>query len=144
MSESVGRAIDIIGQRFERWTVLSRSKRYKKNTTYWECRCDCGREAVVCGRSLRAGRSKSCGCLQKEVARVLINEPRVLRARIEELERDRDEAREALKPFSAMATEYDKVKESGECRNWIEFISDFSWPTEASCRAARAITGEKP
>ena len=28
------------------------------------CRCDCGKEVVVVGSSLRRGNTKSCGCLK--------------------------------------------------------------------------------
>lgn len=46
------------GQRFGSWTVLS----YVGNH-YWNCRCDCGRESHVDGRTLRRGESSRCmGC----------------------------------------------------------------------------------
>lgn len=32
----------------------------------WKCRCDCGKEKIVCGQSLRNGVSTSCGCLRNE------------------------------------------------------------------------------
>lgn len=28
----------------------------------WLCRCECGREVVVCGECLRSGRIQDCGC----------------------------------------------------------------------------------
>jgi hypothetical protein len=34
----------------------------------WLCRCDCGKEKAVKGTNLRNGVSRSCGCLQREVA----------------------------------------------------------------------------
>ena len=30
---------------------------------YWECICDCGKYSNVASRNLKAGRTKSCGCL---------------------------------------------------------------------------------
>ena len=30
------------------------------------CQCDCGNKKVILGASIRAGRSKSCGCLSKQ------------------------------------------------------------------------------
>lgn len=35
---------------------------------FWLCRCSCGNQVVVCGRNLRSGVSRSCGCLQREHA----------------------------------------------------------------------------
>lgn len=34
--------------------------------TYWRCRCDCGREKIVDINYLTQGKTKSCGCLDKE------------------------------------------------------------------------------
>lgn len=47
--------IDMVGQRFGRWTVLS----YSGNRT-WRCRCDCGTEKNVHGASLRRGATQGC------------------------------------------------------------------------------------
>ena len=37
-----------------------------KSYSRWLCRCDCGAEQIVQQASLRAGRTQSCGCLQRE------------------------------------------------------------------------------
>lgn len=53
---------DLTGQRFGRLTVLGPA--YSRNGIwYWNCKCDCGKCAVVEGRSLISGHTKSCGCL---------------------------------------------------------------------------------
>ena len=57
--------IDILGQRFGRWTVLSRAANIGTRAV-WHCRCDCGAEADVRGDALRRGKSLSCGCLAME------------------------------------------------------------------------------
>jgi hypothetical protein len=54
--------IDITGQRFGRWTAISYAD------SVWTCRCDCGTERRVVGKTLRNGSSKSCGCYNAEVA----------------------------------------------------------------------------
>lgn len=59
--------IDISGQTFGRWTVLQRALSQRKDA-YWKCRCTCGKEADVQGKSLRRGDSKSCGCRWRELA----------------------------------------------------------------------------
>ena len=63
----MGNVIDLTGQRFNRWTVLKEAGRNKSGGAVWLCRCDCGIERVVDGRSLRSGTSKSCGCYAVEV-----------------------------------------------------------------------------
>lgn len=56
---------DLTGRRFGRWTVLSFAG-YER-CAVWNCRCDCGNEKKVKSWSLTSGRSKSCGCLQREL-----------------------------------------------------------------------------
>lgn len=54
--------IDITGQKFGKWTVISKTdKRNAGGVIYWHCKCECGREKDVLGTSLRSGRSLSCG-----------------------------------------------------------------------------------
>ena len=63
----MGKVIDLRGQRFGRLFVPNNAKHvYKNNATYWPVICDCGNTKLVNGYSLRAGRTKSCGCLWKE------------------------------------------------------------------------------
>lgn len=54
------------GKRFGRWIVLERSKKVAPHI-HWRCRCQCGTERDVSGVHLRAGRTRSCGCYQKEI-----------------------------------------------------------------------------
>jgi hypothetical protein len=54
------------GEKFGRWTVLSRAQKSKAGQTRWLCRCSCGNECVVQGAALRNGQSRSCGCLKVE------------------------------------------------------------------------------
>ena len=35
-----------------------------RRNAYWLCLCDCGKEAVVSGKSLRTNRTSSCGCFR--------------------------------------------------------------------------------
>lgn len=65
--------MDLTGVRFGRLIVLSKESdslvRNGRKTKRWKCRCDCGNEIVTNERTLKDGRTKSCGCLQKERAR---------------------------------------------------------------------------
>jgi hypothetical protein len=60
--------IDITGQRYGRLTVIEKIGRKNKHT-YWKCQCDCGKEVIVTSNGLRTGKTKSCGCLKKEISR---------------------------------------------------------------------------
>ena len=66
----MSKLIDLTGMKFGRLTVIDRAKDGTRanGSTYvrWICRCDCGKELIVCGGNLRRGYSKSCGCYQKE------------------------------------------------------------------------------
>lgn len=55
---------DIRGQRFGRLIV----GRYF-NAGAWECECDCGSVKSFYSANLRAGRTQSCGCLNKEASK---------------------------------------------------------------------------
>jgi len=59
-------SLDLLGQRFGRWTVLAKSHRSKWGDIFWSCRCDCGNDGVVRAGNLRNGTSTSCGCYHKE------------------------------------------------------------------------------
>lgn len=63
------KCIDLTGQRFGRLVVLQRVDNLMSSSgqrTRWLCACDCGKETVVLGVSLRSGNTRSCGCLQKD------------------------------------------------------------------------------
>ena len=62
----MGKFIDLTGQKFNKLTVLNRAESRRqpsgKLVTYWNCRCDCGKETQVRGCDLKDGHIKSCGC----------------------------------------------------------------------------------
>lgn len=55
---SYTKLIDLTGQRFGKWRVLSRANR--NAAAVWSVVCDCGQIGKVAGQSLREGRSQSC------------------------------------------------------------------------------------
>ncbi len=59
---------DLTGERFGRWTVIESAGRDENGRRRWLCKCDCGTERVIPQDRLKSGNSKSCGCLQREVA----------------------------------------------------------------------------
>lgn len=57
--------IDLMGRRFGALTVIDKLKSNKQGQTRWLCLCDCGNRSQPLGQSLRNGRIKSCGCMNK-------------------------------------------------------------------------------
>lgn len=57
----------MVGKKFSMLTVLKEVGVYGRaqHKTYL-CSCDCGTKKVIVGASIRAGRTKSCGCLAKK------------------------------------------------------------------------------
>jgi len=60
--------IEMSGQRFGRLLVLRRDTSRGIKPVRWLCQCDCEANISVIGYCLRSGHTKSCGCLQAELA----------------------------------------------------------------------------
>jgi len=58
---------DITGLRFGKLLVVSFSHRVKNWQSMWNCICECGKKAIVNGRALKTGNTKSCGCLHTKL-----------------------------------------------------------------------------
>jgi len=56
------------GQQFARWTVIVRGEP-AQGKRRWHCICACGTARLVREVYLLDGRSRSCGCLQREITR---------------------------------------------------------------------------
>jgi hypothetical protein len=59
--------INLTNKIFGRLDVIGESGRSNGGQIMWLCQCECGNEIVVRSQSLRKGRTRSCGCLQKEI-----------------------------------------------------------------------------
>lgn len=60
---------DITGQIYGRLTALYRlDKTNKYYNSFWICKCECGNEVEVRLSQLTAGKTKSCGCLNRELS----------------------------------------------------------------------------
>lgn len=60
---------DLTGKKIGRWLVLKRD--YSRlPRTYWLCLCSCGTKKSVCGYTLTAALSKSCGCYAIELSKI--------------------------------------------------------------------------
>ena len=59
---------DLTGRRFGRWIVIKRIVNNKYGHPRWLCKCECGEIRPVLSANLLKGKSKSCSCLQREIA----------------------------------------------------------------------------
>lgn len=58
--------LDMLGFRSGKLLVTQRGENTLKGQAQWVCRCDCGKEILVAGSSLRNGNSTSCGCKRSQ------------------------------------------------------------------------------
>lgn len=62
----MGKLVDLTGKRFGKLLVIGRAENKIQPSgqvkTAWRCICDCGNECIVSAYSLKADKSKSCGC----------------------------------------------------------------------------------
>lgn len=58
--------IDLTGQKFGRLTVIKEAEKDKHGFARWLCQCECGNKIITRGSNLREGKTKSCGCINKE------------------------------------------------------------------------------
>ena len=65
--EVASKHISLVGQRFGRLLVLEDLGKIKNTKRYYyRCKCDCGKEKNIASDGLKSGRSKSCGCYNRE------------------------------------------------------------------------------
>ena len=53
---------DLTNQNFGKWKVIKEDTENLKRDRYWICQCECGTIKSVSGKSLKQGKSQSCGC----------------------------------------------------------------------------------
>lgn len=68
----MGKAKEIVGQRFGRLVVVERAGTNAHRGAMWRCKCDCGREIITSTNHLTMGRTKSCGCFKIDNHRIAI------------------------------------------------------------------------
>jgi hypothetical protein len=68
----MGKFIDATGHKFGRLTALSHLRidirPSGRHYHIYLCQCDCGNTLEVTSEQLRSGNTRSCGCLQREIA----------------------------------------------------------------------------
>lgn len=64
--------LELTGQKFSRLSVIGFAGMGQdvgyttSRSSYWDCRCDCGRRCIVAGYNLSSGHTRSCGCLSRD------------------------------------------------------------------------------
>jgi hypothetical protein len=108
---------DLTGKVFGRYTVLSYVGR-RRGHSVWLCKCSCGKEKVVDGQCMRAGTTKSCGCLRGELTRAMVgrNTKKYGEASFNGLYKNyKIRSRKTNKEFSLTAEEF-KTLTSSDCK----------------------------
>lgn len=57
---------DLTGMKFGRLTAIKIIGQNEHKSNLWLCECDCGNQCITYTTQLLIGKTKSCGCLQKE------------------------------------------------------------------------------
>ena len=57
-----------IGEKFNKLTIIDLYRKDKRSRKYYLCKCDCGNTKIIRGTQLTIGKTKSCGCLNLELA----------------------------------------------------------------------------
>lgn len=106
--------IDVTGKKYNRWTAICEVESGKNSK--WLCQCDCGNYKIVNKMSIIYGKSKSCGCLQKELNHIRYGIP------IEDVYK---EIKEKEYEFIEWTNGYKNAKSNVKLRNkkGIEFIT---------------------
>jgi hypothetical protein len=55
---------NLVGEKFGLLMVIASTKS-KHNRSRWICQCECGKNCISTGKTLREGKKKSCGCLRR-------------------------------------------------------------------------------
>ena len=65
----MSKLIDLIGQTFNRLTVIERAENGKAGQARWHCTCICGNIITVLSSNLQRDLTKSCGCYKIDKSR---------------------------------------------------------------------------
>ena len=66
-----GKPRDISGNRYGRLTAVELADRDRHGRIQWKFRCDCGTVKVCNPQPIKNGKTKSCGCLAREISEAI-------------------------------------------------------------------------
>lgn len=127
---------DMAGQRFGLITVVRRVENDKYGNARWLCQCDCGKEFVTLGQSIRNGHTRSCGHLQKERSSEVSGTHRMSKTALYK-------AWEGMKqrcenPNSTAYKDYG-AKGITVCDEWHDFQKFYDWAMQNGYKAGLTI-----
>lgn len=121
--------VDIAGVRFGRLVATERAGTDKHRLILWRCKCDCGNEHIARHTDLRSGKTKSCGCLNREMV--------VKRSTTHGLSGNHNHRRRLYKIWIGMKGRCYNPKASGYknyggrgiivCKEWLEYMPFHQW-----------------
>lgn len=116
----MSKPIDLTGEKFGRLLVQERAENSREGRAQWLCKCDCGKLKVISGKSLREGKTKSCGCLHIET----ITTHGMSRTRLSQIWRDMKQRCQNVNNAS-----YESYGGRGiaVCDEWQEFVPFYNW-----------------
>lgn len=123
------------GEKYGRLTVVSFSH-VKKNHSYYECLCDCGKTKIVMGSLLKHGGSLSCGCLASDVNSVIHRKHTMEGTPLYRMWRNMKTR--CLNPKST-SYKYYGGKGVSICSEWMEFIPFMKWAFENGYKTGMSI-----
>lgn len=97
------RGLDLLGKRMGRLVTLGPAPFRVRGNIAWKCLCDCGASLVVTAHGLSSGETRSCGCLQREVAKDQIWEANRERREFSASEAGRAARRDYSRRYQAQA-----------------------------------------
>ena len=62
--------LELSGLRYGRLAIVSYHGKNKSGQSMWNCVCECGSKKVVAGFSMQSGKTRSCGCLARDIKTV--------------------------------------------------------------------------
>lgn len=116
------RKLELVGEKFGRWAVKNLSVcAGNRGQVKWDCLCDCGNRKAVSADSLRAGLSKSCGCLAKDGINKThgMSKSRIYRTYRHMLNRCSNENVDSYYLYGARGISV--------CKEWLDFNAFYQW-----------------